>query len=159
MESGAVQVTVPFCVPMVLAKRLVQEKAAWIKEKQQQRNTQKEKEKGVQFPPFSQVKAEALRFTTQKVEEMNRCYGFSYAKIGVRDQKTRWGSCSKRGSLTFNYRIAFLPLHLAEYIVIHELCHLQEFHHGKAFWDLVARTVPDHRSVRRMLREYRLRTS
>lgn len=79
-------------------------------------------------------------------------YGFTWSRIAIRDQKSRWGSCSKKGNLNFNYRLVHLPEDLVDYIIVHELCHRGVFSHGKEFWDLVARTVPDHKEKRRRLR-------
>ena len=74
-------------------------------------------------------------------------------RVAIRNQRSRWGSCSKQGNLNFNYKIALLPDALADYIVVHELCHLGEFNHSQAFWDLVAVAVPDHRERRAELRQ------
>ena len=78
-------------------------------------------------------------------------YGVQVRSISIRDQKTRWGSCSRNGTLCFNYRIALLPPRCAEYVIVHELCHLLEFNHSRRFWGLVAKTVPEHRVIRRHL--------
>ncbi len=66
--------------------------------------------------------------------------------------KTRWGSCSKKKNLNFNARIAQLPDHLIDYVIVHELCHLIEFNHSAKFWALVAQTIPDPQNCRRELR-------
>lgn len=88
----------------------------------------------------------------QRLLELNRHYGFTYHKVAIRDQRSRWGSCSKKGNLNFNYRLLHLPSHLADYIMVHELCHLAEFNHSKKFWDLVGETIADHRQKRKALR-------
>jgi predicted metal-dependent hydrolase len=93
----------------------------------------------------------ARALVKQRLEYFNSIYGFTIGKIAIRDQRSRWGSCSRKGNLNFNYRIALIPLHLADYIVVHELCHLKEFNHSKQFWDLVARAVPDHAACRKAL--------
>lgn len=72
---------------------------------------------------------------------------------GVRYAKTRWGSCNARGDLSFNSRIAMLSPDVAEYIVVHELCHLKQMNHSKAFWDEVAAALPNWPALRRKLRQ------
>ncbi len=90
-------------------------------------------------------KETARTLVHRKLEQFNHHYGFSYHKVAIRDQQSRWGSCSKKGNLNFNYRLIFLPDTLADAVIVHELCHLKEFNHGKNFWALVAETIPDHR--------------
>ena len=98
----------------------------------------------------------ARAFVHIRIQELNAGYNFSFNRIAIRNQRTRWGSCSKQKNLNFNYRIAWLPTHLADYIIVHELCHLQELNHSPNFWTLVSRAVPNHREVRRELREIKL---
>jgi len=92
-----------------------------------------------------------------RLEVLNLQYGFSYNRVAIRDQRSRWGSCSQRKNLNFNYRLVFLPQHLVDYIIVHELCHLQEFNHGQGFWKLVEAAVPDHEGCRRELRTVPIR--
>lgn len=70
---------------------------------------------------------------------------FEYKKVTIRDQRSRWGSCSSLRNLNFNYRIIDLDKDLADYIIVHELCHLVEMNHYKSFWDLVAISIPDYK--------------
>ncbi|MGH7141353.1 MAG: M48 metallopeptidase family protein [Minisyncoccia bacterium] len=84
-------------------------------------------------------------------------YGVFFGRIFIRDQKTRWGSCSSKGNLNFNWRIATLPPMLVDYVVVHELCHLIEFNHSPKFWALVGRTVPTYKEARKHLRAIPLR--
>lgn len=102
-------------------------------------------------------KEQARAFVHDRLQVLNQHYCFDYKRVSIRNQKTRWGSCSKRGNLNFNYRIARLPVHLADYIIVHELCHLKEFNHSHAFWSLVARAIADYRDRRRELRQVSLR--
>jgi predicted metal-dependent hydrolase len=82
-------------------------------------------------------------------------YNFKVGRISIRNQKTRWGSCSKAGNLNFNYRIALLPPALADYVVVHELCHIGEFNHSRSFWNLVAVACPNYREIRNELKKKR----
>lgn len=97
---------------------------------------------------FQMHKAAALDLALRRITFFNKNYGFEFKKIVIRNQKTRWGSCSKTGTISFNYKIALLPPHLADYIIVHELCHLGEMNHSRKFWALVAHTMPDYRTVR-----------
>lgn len=92
----------------------------------------------------------------QKLIQFNQYYGFKYERVAIRNQRSRWGSCSKKGNLNFHYRIAFLPEKFLDYVVVHELCHLKEFNHSKNFWALVEKTIPDHVVVRRELHSHQL---
>jgi predicted metal-dependent hydrolase len=97
-------------------------------------------------------RATAFELISRRLVELNQHYNFKYGKITIRNQKSRWGSCSKSGNLNFNYQILFLPAELRDYILVHELCHVKEFNHGKAFWELVAETIPDYKERRKRLR-------
>lgn len=97
-------------------------------------------------------KNEALALAKNKVEQFGATYNLHPAKISIRNQKTRWGSCSRKGNLNFNYKIVHLPEKYLNYIVVHELCHLKEFNHSKRFWSLVEKTTPDYKSMRQEIK-------
>jgi len=99
-------------------------------------------------------KERARSFAHSCLAYHNVRYGFVYGRISIKNQKSSWGSCSVRGNLNYNYRIVHLPARLAEYIIVHELCHLSEFNHSKRFWALVAAAIPDHKERRKALRKY-----
>lgn len=92
------------------------------------------------------------RLVHARLAHYNLLYCHSYNKVFIRNTKSRWGSCSTRRNLNFNYRVAFLPSELCDYVIVHELCHLAEFNHSPAFWAQVARVFPNHRILRRSLR-------
>ena len=97
-------------------------------------------------------KEAALKIANERLEHFNRHYGFSYRRVLIKNQKTRWGSCSRLGNLNFNYKIALIRPELADYLVVHELCHLRQMNHSKKFWELVALTIPNYKILRRELR-------
>lgn len=92
----------------------------------------------------------------QRLIYFNDFYSFSYNRVSVRNQKTRWGSCSRRGALNFNVRLGNLPADLQDYIIVHELCHLKEFNHSAAFWKLVSKQIPDYLIRRKKLKKLKL---
>ena len=98
------------------------------------------------------VRATARALAHARLSHFNQYYGFSYSRVFIRNQKTRWGACSAKGNLGFNYRIAFLPPELADYVIVHELCHLGQFNHSRAFWELVEQQIPNHKELRHELR-------
>lgn len=82
--------------------------------------------------------------------------GVEFGRIEVRNQRTRWGSCSSKGTLSLNWRLVMAPPAVLEYVVVHELAHLEEPNHSPAFWSIVERWVPDYEDRRTWLRENRL---
>lgn len=97
---------------------------------------------------YLKYKEVARALVRARLEYFNALYEYKWNRIAIKDHKSRWGSCSKKDNLNFNYRIALLPPRLADYIVVHELCHLGELNHSQRFWALVERTMPDWRARR-----------
>ena len=104
---------------------------------------------------YLKYREQARALVHAQVAKINQRYNFPVGRIAIKNHRSRWGSCSKKHNLNFNYKILFLPERLAEYIVAHELCHLGEFNHSPKFWDLVARFAPDYRERVRELRTHR----
>lgn len=87
----------------------------------------------------------------ERMAHLAHALDVSYARITVRAQRTRWGSCSSRGTVSLNWRLVLLPAALADYVLAHELAHLREMNHSPAFWALVGSVIPDYRARRREL--------
>ena len=152
-RDGAVTVTIPRMIPAKTARDFVLAKFSWIvKSLEYFKNHQS------LVPPrprgdYKKHQAPAKNFVLDKVRHWNKIYNFRFNKISIRNSKTRWGSCSKKGNLNFNYKVLFLPPEQADYLVVHELCHLKEFNHSKNFWLLVGQTIPDYKKLRKSLRQ------
>ena len=95
----------------------------------------------------------AREYFPKRVSHYARMLGVTYGKISIRDQKTRWGSCSSEGNLSFNWRLILAPPDVLDYVVIHELCHRKEMNHSKEFWALVESLMPEYKERRKWLRE------
>lgn len=78
----------------------------------------------------------------------------TYGRISIREQKTRWGSCSSKGNLNFNWRLIFAPEEVLDYIVVHELAHRREMNHSQAFYDIVESVLPEYKKEQKWLREH-----
>lgn len=89
-------------------------------------------------------KEDARTLVHARLSYWNHFYGHSYKRVAIRNQKSRWGSCSTNQNLNFNYKILFLPIELVDYIIVHELCHLKHFNHGEEFWATVGEAIPDY---------------
>jgi len=94
---------------------------------------------------YLQHKELARELVLARLVHYNQHYNVAWNRVAIRTTRTRWGSCSSQKNLNFNYKIMFLPTHLQDYIIVHELCHLQELNHGAQFWELVAEQSPDYK--------------
>jgi len=152
-KSAELSVTIPFWADENRALEFILKKADWILQKMKYfKDIQSSLLPERSRKDYLKCKELAREITEKKLEYFNQFYNFSFNRISIRNQKTRWGSCSRNGNLNFSYRIAYLPEKLCDYIIVHELCHLSEFNHSKKFWELVAKTVPDYKEVRRKIR-------
>ncbi len=151
---GEVRATIPWWVSKKNAISFVQENKGWILNKL-------EKMKNIKAESILQLgdredylihKKTAKDFVLGRLEYFNQFYGFSFERVAIRDQRTRWGSCSGKRNLNFNYRIIHLPGEYADYLIVHELCHLKQMNHSSDFWKLVAQTIPDYRRISKELR-------
>lgn len=93
-------------------------------------------------------RAQASKLINAKVRKFSQLMGLVYNRVVIRDQRSRWGSCSFRRNLNFNWRLIMAPESVLDYVVIHELCHLKEMSHSKTFWNLVTHYCPGWRELR-----------
>ena len=155
-HEGRVVVTTPRYVPQFIINNFLIQKSDWILNKIEYflhfkgvlPKSKKETKKD-----YLEYKDRALQIAQERLEYFNTLYNYKWSKITIKNQKTRWGSCSKKGNLNFNYKIVLLPEKARDYIIVHELCHLGEFNHSRNFWNLVAKTLPDYLEIRRNLRK------
>lgn len=95
----------------------------------------------------------AREFLLPRLDRMSRQLGLPYEALRVRSQRTRWGSCSGRGTISLNAKLLFLPPELVDHLLLHELCHTRHLNHSPRFWNLVARHEPDYKQLERRLKE------
>ena len=96
----------------------------------------------------------ARRLIPEQVAEINQAFGFTYHRITIKGQRSRWGSCSTNGNLNFNWHLMMAPLSVIRYVITHELAHLGEMNHSDRFWALVASRCPDYQAQRTWLKRH-----
>ncbi len=151
----ALTVTAPAWLPNYFIERALKEKEEWILKTLAHFSLSRfDLDNGVAL--YKKYKEDARELVSRRLEYFNGMYDLSWNRISIRNQKTRWGSCSKKKNLNFHYKLALIPEPLADYVVVHELCHLKEFNHSKKFWELVALAIPDHQARRKELRKHQI---
>ncbi len=103
---------------------------------------------------LSWLQQKALKIIPARALLYSGIIGVNFNKISIRDQKTRWGSCSHKGNVNFNWRLIMAPEAVLDYVIIHELCHLKRMSHSKAFWNEVTKYCSDWRDQRRWLNKH-----
>ena len=152
--GGQIIVTAPKRVSKAKIDQLVHERHGWIKEQQEKFVDLKDRLL-FRFNPaeYKQYKKEALAYVTDCLKFYNQHYRIGFGGLSIRNPRTRWGSCSSANNLSFNYKIVLLPSKLAEYIVVHELCHYHHLDHSDAFWNEVDKVMPDYYERKEWLRK------
>ena len=151
--GGEIVLTAPFAVPASAIEGFFTEHRTWIdKSVARMRRFRPLPVRGRRA--YLAHKEAAREFITKRVAYWNRGYNFVHGRIAIKNTKRLWGSCSHKGNLNFSYLLLYLPRELADYVVVHELCHLQERNHGPGFWKLVAEALPDYALHRKELRRY-----
>jgi predicted metal-dependent hydrolase len=120
----------------------------WVFKKQKIRR----KKSSVAIKHYVEHKGLARELTLARLHHFNQHYHLEWKRVAIKNQRRCWGSCSSLKNLNFNYKIFFLPDHLRDYVIVHELCHLVHLNHGQQFWDLVAEQVPEYYLCREELR-------
>jgi predicted metal-dependent hydrolase len=133
-------------------ERVLTDRRSWIKEQRRRQVPRLGLERLAVSE--SDARSRAREVVSVLAEREAERLGVAYRRIRIGDQRTLWGSCSARGTLSFNWRLILAPLEVVDYVVVHELCHLLVPNHSPSFWSLVERRRPGWREQRAWLREY-----
>lgn len=156
--DNQVIVRAPERCPHSFIDSFIYKKADWVM-KHLELNQQHQKEQEQRPPEPKLTDSQRRRYIetarnifTQKAAYYARIMGVTYNRIAIREQKTRWGSCSSKGNLNFNYRLHYLPQELMDYVVVHELSHRIHMNHSRDFWALVGQYDKDYKLHQTQLR-------
>ena len=151
--DGRVIVRAPQRLAKYRVARFVKDHEDWILKQQKKLEdyretchviTDEERRAGVQ---------KALKIFPERTAYFAARMGVTYGRITIREQKTRWGSCSSAGNLNFNWKLVLMPLEILDYVVVHELAHRKEMNHSPKFWVIVEREMPDYQERKQKLKE------
>ena len=149
-SSGEIIVRAPLKMPAAEIEKLVEAKRSWIEKHLPRPLEEGEK---LSLLQIQELADQAVKVIPERVKYFAPLVGVSYGKITIRNQRTRWGSCSGEGNLNFNCLLMLVPAEVLDYVVVHELCHRKEMNHSAQFWAEVERVIPDWKAHRRWLRE------
>ena len=159
-DANTVLARIPTRVSDRELKVFVENHRSWILEKTAVMAEREENRKSTPAPlPELLSKTDWMKIQLKigkRVRHYCEAMGVTVGYVTVKDQKTRWGSCSAKGNVNFNYQLAFLPDELLDYVVIHELAHRRHMNHSRAFWAEVEKYCPDYLERREQLKEYSL---
>ncbi|MHC4212664.1 MAG: M48 family metallopeptidase [Planctomycetota bacterium] len=152
--NRTVRVAIPKGVSLATAKKFLNSKIPWIKKhlnklKQLQQNTTDAK-----LPPINRYKARII--LAARLNRLAKEHGFKFNKFFLRNQKTRWGTCSGKNNISLNMNLIRLPLELQDYVILHELAHIKYKNHSKKFWAHLDKYVGDAKTLRKKMKNYRL---
>jgi len=150
------RVAVPYGVSFRAAKKFALRNKDWIAKHQERirRIEKQQKEDALKLSGINQREARAM--LVGKLEELAEAYGFFYNRVFIRNQKTRWGSCSARNNISLNIKLILLPAGLRDYVLLHELTHTRIKNHSPEFWAELAKYVGDARMLRKKLKNCEL---
>ncbi len=152
-NDGQVIVRAPMRMPQLEISQFVQSHADWISHTQEKLAAARQNTHIVTPEEREQGINDAVRVIPQRVAYYAARMGVTYGRITIREQKTRWGSCSAAGNLNFNWKLMLVPPKLLDYVVVHELAHRREMNHSARFWAIVGQELPDYRERRAQLKK------
>jgi predicted metal-dependent hydrolase len=153
--DGTVRVTIPRGGSKREAVSFVEAQRPWILE-QQRKVARAGHVRGPLMTPerTRELRARASRELPVRLHELAARFGLTVTRVSIRNQRWRWGSCSRQGHICLNWRLIDMPCDVRDYVLIHELMHLRRMDHSPKFWAFVEAACPDYQQARRWLREH-----
>ena len=151
----SIRVVIPKGVTLITAKKFFQSKINWVHQHLQQLQKQ-QKNQRLQNDLMTIDRVAAKRYLIERLDYLAQKYGFVYHRVFIKNQKTRWGSCSSKDNISLNTNLVRLPQQLQDYVILHELVHTRHKNHSKKFWAAMDKLVGDSKQLRKKMRKYRI---
>ena len=153
-DDGTVRVTIPRWGSKREAEAFAERERSWIEKQHRRNEADRQRPKPAALSPEVQreFRDRAKRELPARLFELAAEHGLTVARVSVRNQRWRWGSCSRKGHICLNWRLVQMPDSVRDYVMIHELMHLKRMDHSPKFWKLVGQACPDFKSARAWLR-------
>jgi predicted metal-dependent hydrolase len=152
VKDGMAVVRAPRRVPKSVVESFVEKHADWIYKTIEKQKKASEIFSALTDAEVLKLKKQAKLYFKVKAEEYSKIMGLDYGRITITSAKSRFGSCSSKGNISFSYRLMLYPEAAREYVVVHELAHLVHMNHSKAFYSVIEKTLPNYKERRRMLK-------
>lgn len=155
--DGSMELKVPLQTTNAQIQEFLNQKSDWINKHLQavkDRQQQMSQIKSLTMEEIRDLANQALEVIPKRVAYFAEIVGVTYGKITIRNQKSKWGSCSSKGNLNFNCLLMLMPTEVQDYIVVHELCHRKEMNHSPQFWAEVRKVLPDYENQKLWLKEH-----
>lgn len=151
-REGQLLVKAPFSMKEREIERFLRQKRYWIY-KQTKRILEQGESVQRSDAEIHILREKARKVLTGRTDYYKQLLDVEYRRLRIGDQKTRWGSCSSKGTISYNWRLVLMPEKIMDYVVVHELCHLLEMNHSAKFWKRVSEVLPDYKDRRKWLKE------
>lgn len=152
VKDGRVVVRAPRKMPIELIEKFLLKHEHWIENALKRAKESASKFDSLSDADIKKMKSEAKSYLTAKTEYYSSLMGLKYGRITITSAKTRFGSCSSKGNISYSYRLMLYPEAARDYVVVHELAHLREMNHSPAFYRIIEGVMPDYKERKRMLK-------
>ena len=156
-DDGTVRVTVPRWGSKKEAEEFARQQRAWIEKQWRRAEQERSRPRPAPLAPdvARELRTRAKQVLPARLLELAASHGLAVTRVSIRNQRWRWGSCSRRGHICLNWRLVTMPDWVRDYVMLHELMHLKRMDHSPRFWKLVAQACPNYQDARRWLRACR----
>lgn len=156
-SDGSIELKAPLQMSDTQIQDFLNQKSDWIEKHLQavyERQQQMSQIKSLTIEEIHELVNQALDVIPKRVAYFAEIVGVTYGRITIRNQKSRWGSCSGKGNLNFNCLLMLAPTDVLDYVVVHELCHRKEMNHSPKFWAEVRKVMPDYEKQKLWMKEH-----